>query len=184
VAGLILVLLVLPACDDQTPAAAADQASASGRISIAVGDDIRAFGLHQATCEVVVVDDVRLMNVVAPAAKLHTIEGVETRPDLLTASLPAELRSEPVTFGSDTKVLGAIATAPGAEYDGEEYPLLQIIARSVRDGSDTYKCRASRDGDEISLVCNGGKVFPWSAPGPVPGGSFKATVNCKNNNGN
>jgi hypothetical protein len=191
--------LIVSACDDPKPAAATDPGSApsrietgrietgrieTGRIDIAVGDEVRAFGLNKAECEVVDAGGVRVLSIVAPAAEIHTIEGVRTRPDLLTAHLPADLGRQEVTFEPSDTSLGAIATVAGAEYNGDEYPLLQIIAQSVRDGADGYECRASRTADEISVVCNGAKVFPWAAPGIVPNGSFKARVHCKNDNGN
>lgn len=189
VVGLLAGLLLLAACSGESPATTSGPASAPGSINIgsidiAVGDDVRTFGLHQAKCEVVDAGGVRFLNVVAPAANIHIVDGVRTRPNLLTARLPADLGQDEATFGPDDAHWGAIASVAGAEYDGEEYPLLQIIAQTARDGAPGYECRASRDGAEISVVCNGGKVFPWSAPGLVPSGSFKATVNCNKDNGN
>jgi hypothetical protein len=186
-AGVVGGLLLFAACSTDTPDAAHDPATApatlSGSIDIAVGGDVRAFGLQKATCEVVDAGGVRVLNVFAPAAGVHTVDGVRTRPNLLTARLPADLGSQEHSFGPTEVSYGAIASVAGAEYADEAYPLLQIIAHSVhnkpvRDGADGYECKASRDGDEISVVCNGGKVFPWSAPGVVPSGSFKAMVVC------
>src|SRR5690349_9305026 len=68
---------------------------------------------------------------------------------------------------------GASASALNADFDGEVYPMIQIIAQSAQNMVD-YQCRASRDGERIELICNDARVFPWNNPGDMPGGAFRA----------
>lgn len=191
--GLIAALLVGAACSKGQPSAEAPASEPAvepaGSIDIAVGPDVRSFGLGEAECSVVEAGgDSRsgeanwgeaYLNVTARAATIHTIEGQRVRPYLLSARLPADLGEEETTFGPERTNWGAVASLPGSSLEADDDPIIQVIARSVQNGPTDYECRASRTGQELSVVCNGGKLVPWSTAGPVPSGSFKATVNCK-----
>lgn len=190
--GLLAALLVSAACSNEQPSVEAsdpEQAvETAGNIDIAVGPDVRSFDLAEAECSVVEAGgDARLgtfhrgsayLNVVARSAAIHTVDGQSVRPHLLSARLPTDLGKDEVTFGPGKPTYGAIATTPGTSFEADDDPIIQVIARPAANGATDYECRASRDGQKLSVVCNGGKVLPWSTAGPVPSGSFKATVKC------
>ena len=177
-AGLVAACLLIAGCADKKNIAEAPRSEPAGQLDIAVGNDVRQFGLAEADCAVVEAGGERFLKVSARSAVVRVVDGERTIPYLLTARLPADLGKDKLTFGPDDPIHGAIASVPGAEYDGEEYPLLQVIARSVQNGATGYECAASRKAEKLSVICNGGKVLPWSAPGPIPSGSFQATVDC------
>lgn len=181
VVGLLFFLsvLVIAACSNEKDATPTETSEAHGSIDIAVGGEVRTFELGAARCETVKADDDYILKVDAPAADTRQIDQKPTQPNLLSARLPADLDVEDVRFGPEQSTYGAIASVVDTEYEDEPYKLLQVIAQTVEGGPADYECRASREDDEISVICNDARVLPWFAAGPVPEGSFKASVGCE-----
>lgn len=176
--GLTAVLMTTVAACSKEDAATVVKGEASGEIDIAVGGEVRHFGLAEAACEPVDAHGQRFLSVVAPAADKRRVDGKLVRPDLLTARLPTDLGASPVTFGASRPNLGAIASVIDGKYADEPYRLIQVIARATRPHAD-YTCQASRHGQKIDVKCNDAAVFPWFTSGEVPVGSFRATVVCE-----
>jgi hypothetical protein len=174
--GLLVALAFLAGgCWGDAEPPVVDEGQAHGSIDIAVGQDVRTLELGQAQCR----QKGDVLHVTAPAAVTRMIDSRPTRPHLISARLPADLDSQEVSFGADDPTFGAVASVAPAEYAGEEYEMLQLLAQRARGASSDYLCRASRDAEKISIVCNDTHVFPWAAPGPVPSGSFRASLECQ-----
>lgn len=173
--GLLVALVFLAGgCLNDTEPPIIDEGQRHGSIDIAVGQNVRSFALGQAQCR----RRGDVLYVAAPAAATQIIENRPTRPHLISARLPADLDSEEFSFAADEPEFGAVASVVPAEYAGEDYEMLQLLAHSARGVGPDYECRASRDVDKLTIVCNDTHVFPWAAPGPVPSGSFKASLAC------
>ncbi len=170
-------MVAVAACSNER-AATTIKGHASGKLDLAIGADVRSFGLADATCTRATVAGKPILNVVVPAADQQHTGPKATRPDLLSARLPADLGKTQVTFGPDQPGFQAIASAVNEKYDENKYELIQVIAARAHDVSYNYRCTASRDGQTIALKCNKATVFPWISAGKVPGGSFRASVVC------
>ena len=168
----------LAGCSKDQPPKGVETEEAHGSITVAVGDNVREFDLAEARCESVEAGGEDFLHVVAPGTK--TYGGANPiQPHLLVARLPQDLGPEEVVFGPDQPNYSATASVIGASYEGTEYKLLEVHFARANGGPKDYECRASLDGQDVEVVCNEGKVFPWMAPGRAPVGSFKATVTCR-----
>jgi|GEM_PF-5406638 len=153
---------------------------ASGTLEFAVGPRAKSFEVADASCEAVTRGDDAYLQIVVPAA--FSVSESANPPNILSAQLPlafgevGEAVAE-MHFGRTQPRYGASASALNADFDGEVYPMIQIIAQSAQNMVD-YQCRASRDGARIELICNDALVFPWHNPGDLPGGSFRAQFQC------
>lgn len=154
--------------------------AASGTLEFAVGPRAKSFEVGDASCEAVGRGEDAYLQVVVPAA--FTVSKLAEPPNILSAQLPLEFGQvggalAEVHFGRAQPRYGASASALNADFDGEVYPMIQVIAQSAQNMVD-YQCRASRDGAQIELICNDALVFPWHLPGDVPGGAFRAQFQC------
>ncbi|AWV90623.1 hypothetical protein [Bradymonas sediminis] len=174
------------ACSTEAPSVEPTGVS-TGTMDFAVGARMRSFELMDATCEPVTRAGETTLHIVVPAAFDLSTEAQAEQSHILTAQLPLEFQPgdgssalgpvPEMTFGPEDARYGASASAISVDFDGEVYPMIQVIAQSARHMVD-YQCRASRQGAQIELVCNDALVFPWRNPGAVPEGSFRAKFRC------
>ena len=162
--------------------AAVPSGEASGTLEFAVGPRAKSFDVADASCEAVTRGDATYLQVIVPAT-FAASERVAP-PNILSAQLPLAFGEvggsvDEIYFDRAESRFGASASALNADFDGEVYAMIQIIAQSARNMVD-YQCRASREGARIELICNDALVFPWHGVGEVPGGSFRAQFQCAN----
>lgn len=183
VALWMVASLALAACDRSGGSSSSNVETLPerGRLEATIGSlDPLTFGLSGADCRTISRGDRSELRVQAYGTKRFELPDRTIHPHLVSATLPADLGDDSVTFGADgDHPWSIVASLLDVTLRGDAYEMLQLIGTRAEGTSPDFQCEASRTDDRLELTCRGVRPVPWYAPGDIPEASFEASMPCR-----